>query len=67
MVTQVDDGRLLMGGSIDIDDTSTQVNADAIEGLRRQLVAAFPELAGGPLHPRVVLLAASSPRRPARH
>ena len=45
VVTQVDDGRLLMGGSIDIDDTSTQVNADAIEGLRRQLVAAIPELA----------------------
>ena len=45
VVTQVDDGRLLMGGSIDIDDTSTHVNPDAIEGLRRQLVAAFPELA----------------------
>jgi glycine oxidase len=45
LVTQVDDGRLLMGGTVDPDDDSTDVNPRAIEGLRRQLVAAFPGLA----------------------
>jgi glycine/D-amino acid oxidase-like deaminating enzyme len=45
LATQVDDGRLLMGGTVDTDDVSTDLSPKAIEGLRNQLVTAFPELA----------------------
>jgi glycine oxidase len=45
LVTQVDDGRLLTGGTIDADDASPGVNPKAVEGMRHQLVRAWPELA----------------------
>jgi len=45
LATQVDDGRLLMGGTVDTDDESPDIDPKAIEGLRRQLVEAFPGLA----------------------
>jgi glycine oxidase len=44
LVTQIEDGRLLTGGTVDLDDTSAGVNPEIIDGIRRELMAAFPAL-----------------------
>ena len=42
LVTQIEEGRLLTGGTLDLDDTSGGVNPEIIDGIRRELLAAFP-------------------------
>ncbi|MGH3154989.1 MAG: NAD(P)/FAD-dependent oxidoreductase, partial [Streptosporangiaceae bacterium] len=41
---QIEDHRLLLGGTLDLDDTSPEVNPEAIERLRATLVQALPSL-----------------------
>jgi glycine oxidase len=45
LATQIEDGRLLVGGTLDTGDTSSGVNAAVIEGVKRDLYTAFPKLA----------------------
>jgi glycine oxidase len=44
LVTQIEQGRLLTGGTLDLDDTSGGVNPEIMDGIRRELLAAFPVL-----------------------
>ena len=44
LATQIEDGRLLVGGTVDADDLTPGVNAEVLEGVRRQLVATWPQL-----------------------
>jgi glycine/D-amino acid oxidase-like deaminating enzyme len=44
LATQIEEGRLLVGGTLDTDDSSTEVNARVIDGMRRELLAAWPAL-----------------------
>ncbi|MBO0691476.1 MAG: FAD-binding oxidoreductase [Acidimicrobiaceae bacterium] len=43
VATRIDDGRLLAGGTLDLDDQSPAVSDDVIEGIHRDLLAAFPD------------------------
>ncbi len=44
LATQIEDGRLLVGGTVDTDDRTPGVNAEVLEGVRRQLLATWPQL-----------------------
>jgi glycine/D-amino acid oxidase-like deaminating enzyme len=44
VATQIEGGRLLAGGTVDANDLSPGVNKDTIEGIRRELQAALPQL-----------------------
>ena len=44
LVTQIEQGRLLTGGTVDLADTSAAVNPEIIDGIRQELLAAFPAL-----------------------
>lgn len=45
LATQIEDRRLLVGGTVDTGDTSAGVNEAVIDGVKRDLGAAFPQLA----------------------
>lgn len=47
--TQIEGGRLLVGGTVDAGDLSSGVNAGVIEGIRRDLGAALPSARGAGL------------------
>jgi glycine oxidase len=49
MVTQVDGGRLLAGGTLDRQDDSPDVDDGVVENIRADLETAFPALAGVPI------------------
>ena len=42
VATSIDDGRLLVGGTLDVDDDSPGVRDEVIDGLRAQLTRALP-------------------------
>lgn len=46
VATQLEDGRLLAGGTLDWDDRTTEVRADVADRIREELVSALPALAG---------------------
>ena len=66
LATQIEDGRLLVGGTVDADDLTPGVNAEVLEGVRQQLLATWPQLRDRRAYPSVVLLAAPPPGQPAR-
>jgi glycine oxidase len=49
LATQIEGGRLLVGGTVDAGDVSAGVNAGIIDGIRRELQAALPALGGARL------------------
>jgi len=46
VATQIEDGRLLAGGTFDVGDESPAVQPEVIEGIMASLAAALPELRG---------------------
>jgi glycine oxidase len=46
LITQLDGGRLLLGGSIDAEDAGPAVNPDVIDVMRRDAIARLPQLEG---------------------
>ncbi len=46
LATQLEDGRLLAGGTLDLGDQAPTVRADVTEAIRAELSVAFPALAG---------------------
>jgi glycine oxidase len=44
LATQIEDGRLLVGGTVDTDDASPGVNPEVIDGIGRELQEAWPQL-----------------------
>ncbi len=44
VATQIEDGRLLAGGTVDADDASPGVSEDVINDIRRELKTALPQL-----------------------
>ncbi|MCL2395342.1 MAG: FAD-binding oxidoreductase [Acidimicrobiaceae bacterium] len=42
VATRIEDGRLLVGGTLDLEDRSPAVSDDVIEGIHRDLLAALP-------------------------
>ena len=46
VATQIEDGRLLAGGTFDVGDESPAVQPEVIEGIMASLAAALPELSG---------------------
>jgi glycine/D-amino acid oxidase-like deaminating enzyme len=48
VATQLDDGRLLAGGTLDVDDTTPQVDPNVINAIRQELDAALPAVAAVP-------------------
>ena len=49
IATQIEDGRLLAGGTFDVGDESPAVRPDVIESIMEALTAAIPALAGLPV------------------
>jgi glycine oxidase len=49
LATQIEDGHLLVGGTVDAGDTSPAVNEAVIDGIKRDLYSALPQLAGARL------------------
>ena len=49
MMTQVDQGRLLAGGTLDTDDHSPDVDDQVVASIRRDLEAAFPAIGQVPI------------------
>ena len=46
VATQLEDGRLLAGGTLDVGDRTTRVRREVTDAIRAELVAAFPALSG---------------------
>lgn len=46
---QLEDGRLVAGGTLDVDDESAEVRPEVVEAIRRDLAALLPGAAGVPL------------------
>jgi glycine/D-amino acid oxidase-like deaminating enzyme len=49
LLTQVDEGRLLAGGTLDADDHSPDVDDQVVASIRRDLEAAFPAIGQVPI------------------
>ncbi len=49
LITQIDGGRLLAGGTFDTDDHSPDVDDGVVAGIRRDLEAAIPAVGGVPV------------------
>jgi glycine/D-amino acid oxidase-like deaminating enzyme len=61
LATQLEDGRLLAGGTLDIGDATAGVRTEVTDRIRAELAAALPLLARVRLTPPTVLLAARHP------